>query len=154
MTSPSGSFDTAAVFSDLRDTAPDIVPRRCKPAPALAFYETFVGFGNVSGAPGPPGQNTTPQGDRMPVLLVEAPSDPAEQKELYNPGGHGFELCAIISSIWPRATYFAFGPKVDEVNPLKCTVGDAGGDRTVIEVGFAGRAIIVIRHADYSTKIE
>jgi hypothetical protein len=69
------------------------------------------------------------------MLLIEAPVDPAEREELYDPGGRGYELCAMVSSIWPRATYFAFGR-------VFCA------DRMP-----AGRAV-VIRHADYSAKIE
>ncbi len=106
---------------------PEVTPG----SPVLfAFYEAFVGFGNVSGAPGPPALQT----NRTAVLLIEAPTDPVEREELYNPGGRGYDLCAIISSMWPRATYFEFG-------------------------GIAGRAalnsrVVVIRHADYSEKIE
>lgn len=101
-----------------------------RPRPAFAFFETFVGFGNVSGAPGPPG----PQTRQTPVLLIEAPADPAAREELYNPGGRGYELCAIISSFWPRATYFAFGRVVDRMP--------------------SGGRVAVIRHTDYSAKIE
>jgi hypothetical protein len=113
---------------DPHPPGPAPAPKPKNATPVLALYEVFVGFGNVSGAPGPPG----PTNHETAALLIEAPVDPAEREELYDPGGRGYELCAKVSSIWPRATYFAFGR-------------------------VAGRmpdGAVVIRHADYSAKIE